>query len=133
MINLAMEVGRFVADPELKTTESGISVTSFTLAVERKTAPEQEKKTDFIDMVAWRGLAEFICRHFTKGQRAAVRGTVQTRIYEDKQGNKRKKTEIVVQEINFADSKNDKAEPGDSSEPPEDDFADILLDDDLPF
>ena len=108
MLNVAVIMGRLVANPELKHTPSDIPVASFTLAVERSYAkPGTERQADFIDVVAWRGLAEFVCKYFRKGQMMAVHGSIQTRTYTDANGNKRKAFEIVAADINFADSKKD--------------------------
>lgn len=98
MLNTAAIMGRLVADPELKHTPSGVAVTSFTLAVDRNYAkPGEERQTDWIDVVAWRGTAEFICKYFTKGRMIAVTGSLQTRTWEDKNGSKHKATELVAQ------------------------------------
>lgn len=108
MLNIAALMGRLVADPELKTTQSGISVTSFRIAVDRNiTDGSGARQTDFIDIVAWRGTAEFVCKYFTKGQMIAVNGRIQTRSYEDKQGNKRTAVEVVADNVSFCGSKNE--------------------------
>ncbi len=87
MLNCAVIMGRLVADPELRTTGSGISVTSFTVAVDRSYQKAgTERQTDFIDVVAWRQTAEFVSRYFHKGSMIAVQGSIQARSYEDKQG-----------------------------------------------
>lgn len=152
MLNVAAIMGRLTADPELKTTSSGISVTSFSVAVDRSFAKAgTERQTDFINVVAWRSTADFICKYFTKGQMIAVSGSIQTRNYEDKQGNKRTAFEIVASDVSFTGSKR---ESGGSSEPyapaqskpaafqesapayssgSNEDFEEILGDDDLPF
>ena len=89
MLNTAAIMGRLVAAPELKHTPSGVAVTSFALAVDRNYAkPGEERQTDWIDVVAWRGTAEFICKYFTKGRMIAVTGSLQTRVWEDKNGSK---------------------------------------------
>ena len=103
MLNAVVIMGRLTADPELKHTPSGVAVTSFTLAVDRYA--KEERKTDWVDVVAWRQTAEFICKYFTKGQMIAVTGSIQTRNWEDKQGNKRKAVEIVAKEVSFCGSK----------------------------
>ena len=90
-INTAVIMGRLTADPELKTTSSGLSVLSFSVAVERNYQKEgEEKAVDFINVVAWRKTAEFVSKYFHKGSMIAVTGSLQTRSYEDKNGNKRK-------------------------------------------
>jgi single-strand DNA-binding protein len=91
-------MGRVVADPELKQTATGISVTSFTLAVDR---PGKDSGTDFLDCVAWRNTAEFFCKWFSKGSPVVVEGSLQTRMYEDKNGQKRKAVEVVASNIFF--------------------------------
>lgn len=154
MLNVAVLMGRLVADPELRQTPSGVSVTSFTLAVDRSYVKAgAERQTDFIDVVAWRGTAEFVCKYFRKGQLAAVQGSIQTRSYTDKEGNKRKAFEIVADNVHFAEPKRDGASGGNhSSERAEtsrpaqseqpapayssgkaDDFEELPSDDDLPF
>lgn len=105
-MNICALTGRFTTDPELKTTQNGVSVTNFCLAVDRKYQPSgEEKKADFIDFVAWRNTAEFICKYFRKGSMIAVEGEIQTRTYTDKNGNNRKATEIVVSNVSFCGSK----------------------------
>ncbi len=153
MLNVAAIMGRLTADPELKNTQSGVSVCSFTLAVDRSYAKAgTERQTDFINVVAWRSTAEFVCRYFTKGQMMAVTGSIQTRNYEDKQGNKRTAFEIVANDISFTGSKRESGGAAGSfdnapavqkpafSEPApayssgsNEDFEEILGDDDLPF
>lgn len=97
--------GRITADPELKTTASGVSVTSFSIAVKRKNT--KEDKTDFINCIAWRNTAEFIQKYFSKGSSICVVGNLQTRTWEDGNGNKRFATEVIVEEASFVDSKSD--------------------------
>ena len=97
----------------MRHTASGLSVTSFTLAVDRNYSKAgTERQTDWIDVVAWRQTAEFVCKYFTKGQMMAVNGTIQTRSYEDKNGNKRKAVEIVANDVSFTGSKRDTASSG---------------------
>ena len=156
MLNVAAIMGRLVADPELRHTPNDIAVTTFTLAVDRSySRAGTERQTDFIDVVAWRQTAEFVCKYFSKGRMMAVTGSIQTRNYEDKQGNKRKAFEIVANDVSFADSKRDSSgsapgsydsapavqqRPAAYSEPApayssgsSEDFEEILGDDDLPF
>lgn len=110
MINNAVIMGRIVADPELKTTANGTPVTSFTVAVDRRFSKQgEEKQTDFLDIVAWKNTAEFVCKYFAKGSMIAVQGNIQTRTYEDKNGNKRKAVEIVAENVSFCGSKSDNA------------------------
>lgn len=111
MLNLAVIMGRLVATPELKQTQSGIAVTTFTVAVQRSFAGTNgEKQTDFINVVAWRNQAEFVSKYFQKGQMIALRGSIQTRSYEDKTGQKRTDVEIVANEISFFGEKNEETE-----------------------
>ncbi len=106
--NKVILVGRLTADPELKTTGSGISVTSFSIAVNRRfSKSEQTQQVDFINIVAWRQNAEFICRHFKKGRPILICGQLQTRNWTDQNGAKRVSTEVVVDEVTFVDSKSD--------------------------
>lgn len=108
MLNTCTFMGRFVRDPELRTTSSGKSVTSFTIACERDfRGSDGEKVSDFIDCVAWNAAAEFISRNFAKGKMAVVTGSLQFRDWTDKNGNKRRNAEIQVSNIYFADSKKD--------------------------
>lgn len=104
-MNVCLMMGRLCAAPELKTTTSGISVVTFSLAVEREhTSREGERVTDFIPCVAWRQTAEFICRHFRKGQRMAVEGAMQSRSYTAKDGGKRTVFELQVRQVHFCES-----------------------------
>ena len=146
MINCTVIMGRLTETPERKTTNSGVSVTSFSIAVERNYAPKgQERETDFIRITAWRQTAEFVTRYFHKGSMIAVQGSIQTRNYEDRQGNKRTAVEIVADNVSFCGSKSetgtgprsDYAAPtapapsyatGNTG-----DFEEIQDDDDLPF
>lgn len=106
MLNRCVLMGRLVADAELKRTASDISVTSFTIAVDRGyVRPGEERQADFIDCVAWRQTAEFISKWFSKGSMIAIEGKLQTRMWEDKQGNKRKSVEVVIDNAFFAESK----------------------------
>jgi len=108
MLNCAAIVGRLVADPELHSTNTGVSVCSFTVAVDRSFVRQgEERQADFIDVVAWRNTAEFVCKYFTKGSLIAIDGSIQTRNYEDRNGNKRKSTEIIANNVHFCGPKND--------------------------
>ena len=107
-LNKAIIAGRLTADPELKTTPSGLSVTSFTVAVDRRFG--KEKQTDFINCVAWRSTAEFITKYFSKGNSICVCGSIQTRNYTDKNGNKRTAVEVVAEEATFCEGKKNTAE-----------------------
>lgn len=101
-MNQCQLLGRLTRDPELKSTPQGTPVTSFTLAVDRRFNRE---KADYINVVAWRQTAEFIAKHFRKGQRIAVVGSIQTRSWEDNEGNKRFATEVLADSVYFADAK----------------------------
>ena len=103
-MNNVILIGRLVADPELKTTQSGIEVTSFRIAVDRPYSKDGEKKADFIDIVAWRRTAAFICQYFTKGKPIVINGSLQTRSYETKDGSKRFVTEVLADNVEFAPS-----------------------------
>lgn len=101
-MNQCQIMGRLTGDPELRRTQNGIPVVRFTLAVERRF---QRETVDFIDVLAWRNTAEFCSKYFSKGMRVAVSGSIQTRMYEDKDGNKRKVFEVVADAVYFADGK----------------------------
>ena len=101
MINRVILMGRLTADPELKTTASGISVTSFSIAVDRSYVKNgEERKADFINIVCWRQTAEFVCRYFSKGSLIALEGQLQTRTFQAKDGTNRHITEVVADMIN---------------------------------
>lgn len=106
MLNHVILMGRLTADPELRKTASDLSVTSFTLAVDRNYGKGADRQTDFINCVAWRQTAEFISRYFSKGRLMAVEGSLQVRNYVDKNENKRQAVEVLVDQAFFADSKN---------------------------
>ena len=142
-MNKVIAMGRVVADPELKQTNSGLSVTSFTLAVDR---PGRDSGTDFLDCVAWRNTAEFFCKWFEKGSPVVIDGSLQTRMYEDKAGQKRKAVEVVANNLffvpkakgatadNLAAFEHDPApvEHGSFSAGSNEDFT-VVEDEDLPF
>lgn len=105
-MNQIVLMGRLTRDPELRHTQSNIAVASFTLAVDRGYSKDKsERQTDFIDIVAWRGTAEFVSKYFTKGQMAAVTGRLQIRDWQDKEGNKRRSAEVVAENVYFTGSK----------------------------
>lgn len=107
MLNVVALMGRLVADPELRHTPNGVATCTFRIAVDRNFVRQgEERKADFIDIVAWRQSAEFVCRYFRKGNLIAVNGSLQTRNYEDKNGNRRTAYEVVADNIHFAESKN---------------------------
>lgn len=105
MFNLAVLTGRLTADPELKTTQSGVSVVSFCIAVQRQYKSGEEPITDFINVVAWRHTAEFVAKYFKKGNMIGVEGSIQTRKYTDKDGNNRTAFEVLANNIQFIESK----------------------------
>lgn len=120
--------GRLTADPELKTTQSGISVTSFTVAVDRQYKSGEDKITDFFTVVAWRGLAEMVCRYFMRGKEILVSGSMESRKFTDKDGNNRIAWELLANSVDFCGSKSETAQ-----KPSEPKFEDIDTDSDLPF
>ena len=136
MFNIAILTGRMTADPELKTTQSGTSVCSFTIAVNRNRKSNEEQQADFINIVAWRQTAEFISKYFQKGSLIGIEGSIQTRKYQDKNGNNRTAFEVIANNAQFVESKKDKpteTEPASFSDTSDDDFAEIDTGDDLPF
>lgn len=146
-LNKVVLCGRLTADVELKQTQSGVSVCSFSIAVNRKYAKEGEQQADFINCQAWRGTAEFISKYFRKGSSICITGSIQTRSWNDQNGNKRYATEVVADEAMFVDSKGSEDTPsaqGGSQgkfEPPayipdaytQPTFESVRNDDDLPF
>ncbi len=108
MLNKIIIMGRLARDPELRRTQSGVSVTSFRIACDRDFKSQSgEKETDWIDVVAWRNTAEFVSKYFNKGRMAIVEGRLQTRDWTDKDGNKRTAVEVVADNVYFGDSKRD--------------------------
>lgn len=147
MLNVVTLIGRLGEDPELRHTPAGVAVTFFPLAVDRGYQKQgEERQTDWITVVAWRGTAEFICRNFAKGRMLAVSGFLQTRKWEDREGNPRKAVEVIAKEVFFCGDKpagktgqeqDGKAEPKAEPAAPyragsEEDFFEIP-DSDLPF
>ena len=116
MLNHIVVMGRLTRDPELRKTASDVSVTSFTVAVDRDFSQDGQKETDFLDVVAWRNTAEFAAKYFTKGRMAVISGRLQIRNWEDKEGNKRRTAEILAENIYFGDSK--KEDDGGSASAP---------------
>ena len=104
-LNKVILAGRLTSDVELKTTQSGVSVTTFSIAVNRKYSQEGEQQADFINCTAWRSTAEFIAKYFSKGSSICIVGSIQTRSWEDNNGNKRYATEVLADEAMFVDSK----------------------------
>ena len=144
-MNTVCLLGRMTADPELRNTQSGTAVTSFSVAVDRAYQPkgQEQRQADFINIVAWKQTAEFVCRYFHKGQRIALQGSLQSRSYTDKDGNKRTAYEVVADNVFFAESKNASGMSAYSQAyneaPPvfsaagSGDFEEIVGDDDMPF
>ena len=113
MLNKAILMGRLVRDPEMRHTQSNMAVASFTLAMDRdRKGQNGERQTDFIDCVAWGRQAEFVCQWFTKGMLAIVVGRVQSRNWEDKNGNKRVSVEVNVDEVSFGETKKSREQNG---------------------
>ena len=135
-LNKVVLGGRMTADPELKQTPQGVSVTSFSIAVNRR---GKDAQTDFINCVAWRQTADFICRFFKKGSSICISGSIQTRTWNDQQNNKRYATEIVAEEAFFVDAKADAPSGFGGNDAPTFQSTDaprleeIASDDDLPF
>ena len=151
-LNKVVLAGRLTADPELKQTQSGVSVVSFSLAINRRFASRNgeqvEQQTDFINVVAWRQTAEFISKYFRKGSALCVTGSIQTRSWQDNQGQRRYATEVVVDDAMFVDSRNEAGNGGQGSYVPDaynaapsystpagtaPNFEELNTDDDLPF
>ena len=127
-MNKAILMGRLTKEPELKSTQNGISRCSFTLAVDRRFKNANgERETDFINCTAWRTTAEFITNYFRKGQRIAIVGSIQVRSYETDAGERRYITEVIADEAYFADGYQEQQKPSGS------DYFDADEDDDLPF
>ena len=139
MLNSVCLMGRLTADPELKSTQSGVSVCSFRIAVDRTYTPKgQEKQTNFINIITWRSTAEFVSRYFRKGQLVAVQGSIQTGQYTDRDGNKRTAFDVVADNVFFAEKKAESGETKqgagyDHSPDIQGDFEEIISPDELPF
>lgn len=148
MLNHVVIMGRLVADPELRHTSNSIPVTSFAVAVDRRAFSDKEKVADFLDIVAWRTTAEFVCKYFKKGSPIVIEGTLQSRTYQDQNNQKRKVVEIIAQNVSFTLNDNTRRDNSSASSYNSsdntayssgslsdfDDGADILGDDDdLPF
>lgn len=150
-LNKVVLAGRLTSDPELKQTQSGVSVTNFNIAINRRYVSrnndQAEQQTDFITLVAWRQTADFICKYFKKGSAICVTGSIQTRTWQDNQGQRRYATEVVVDDAMFVDSRNENggaqgsyvpdaynATPSYSSNAgATPNFEELTTDDDLPF
>lgn len=139
MLNVVALMGRLTADPELKRTGTDIAVTSFSIAVDRRFVRQgEERQADFINIVCWRQTAEFVCKYFRKGDMIALNGSIQTRRYEDSQGNKRTAFEVVADNVSFTGGRRDgnaapRSEAAPSFESIHDDFEVLANDDDMPF
>ncbi|NTW05570.1 MAG: single-stranded DNA-binding protein [Peptococcaceae bacterium] len=140
MYNKIILIGRLTADPEMRYTSSGLPVANFTLAVDRGFNTKQgEKETDFIDIIVWRGLAENCAKYIKKGSMVAVDGRLQIRSYEDKQGVRRKVSEVVAENVRFLDRKDTQSQYGQGqgqqqNRAVEDEFSEVsFTEDDLPF
>ena len=152
MLNVVAIMGRLVADPELRTTPAGVNVCQFRIACDRNFARQgEQRQADFVDIVAWRAQADFVCKYFSKGSLIAINGRIQTRNYQDKNGNNRTAFAVVAENINFGGSKGtssakvddggeaaQRSEAWPKADPPAnyggvDDFAVIDDNDDLPF
>ena len=131
MLNKCFLLGRLTKDPEIRRTNGGTAVTSFTLAVDRDFKTNGEKETDFIEVVAWRNTAEFVSKYFSKGRMAIVEGRLQIRDWTDKNGNKRRTAEVVADNVYFGDSKRENKEP--EYTPPSDFKEEPVEDGYLPF
>lgn len=141
MFNLVVLTGRLTADPELKTTPSGVSVTNFSIAVQRRYKSGEEPITDFINIVAWRSTAEFICRYFKKGSMIGIEGSIETRKWVADDGTNRTAFEVLANNVQFVESKknNDTSVQGEDHLPAFEDklknsgFTEAASEDDLPF
>ena len=128
-LNKVILIGHLTADPERKQTPNGVSVCSFSIGVNRKYTKGEQAQTDFINIVAWRQTADFITRYFRKGSAICICGSIQTRSWTDQNGSKRYVTEVVADEVSFAESK--KTENNAPTPAPA--FEEIGADEDLPF
>lgn len=142
MLNRITLMGRLTRDPELRTTQTGVYVASFSLAVERDYTPKDgsPKEVDFIRVEAWRNTAEFVGKYLTKGRMAVVSGRLQINKYEDSSGSKRQSSVVVADNVYFADSNRGSGEPRDSEQQKAapaateyHDFQTVDEDDELPF
>ena len=132
-LNKILLIGRLTDNPELKNTPSGVSVTTFDIAVNRPKNKDRDQTADFIPVVAWRGTAEFICKYFGKGSAIFVEGALQTRTYEDKEGKKHKVYEVLANNVDFMEGKKENGGNGNfSANKP--DFEEVSVEDEtLPF
>jgi single-strand DNA-binding protein len=134
MLNKIIIMGRLTADVELRATQSGKNVASFTVAVDRDfKGPNGEKETDFINCVAWQGTADFVSKYFQKSSMAVVAGRLQTRRYETSDGQKRTATEVIAENVYFGESKKETANNAPTTPPADFDNFVPIDDEDLPF
>lgn len=131
MTNFIIIHGRLTADPELRQTQSGVSVCNFSVAVDRTYKQDEEKIADFFNVVCWRGLADMVSKHFTKGKEIVVSGTMQSRKWVDNDGSNRISWEIVAQNVDFCGSKSSATDAPKATAGS--DFKDIPMDEDMPF
>lgn len=134
-LNRVLLIGRLTADPELRHTTSDIPVASFSVAVNRRTRSGEQSQADFIDIVAWRKLAEFVTRFFKKGSPIFVSGSLQLRTWKDSQGNNRRTFEVVADDLQFVESRRDSQGSSENTfrNAPVSDFEEIGPDEELPF
>lgn len=137
MLNVAVLTGRLCADPELKQTQSGVSVVTICVAVDRRYKSGEDRQADFINVTAWRGTADFISKYFRKGDMIGLQGSIQTRKYQDKDGNNRTAFEVLADQVHFVGGKKDSAPQPRTEEKAHasaEKFMDVTVDDgDLPF
>lgn len=136
MLNVVVLIGRLVRDPELRYTPNGVAVGNFTIAVDRPFANRQgERETDFIDVVVWRGLAETVAQHLQKGRLVAVNGRLQVRSYETTDGQRRRVSEVVANDVRFLDRPRETMPGADDAFDPfaGDDLPSTQFEDDIPF
>lgn len=131
--NRAILGGRITADPELKQTQSGTPVCTFTIAINRKGSKDGQQTSDFINCVAWKERAELISRYFRKGSSICIVGEIQTRKWQDNNGNNRNATEVIVNEVNFVDSKAENSTTSTPNPIVAPTFVEMSNDDSLPF
>ena len=142
MLNRVVLMGRLTADPDYRTTQNGTAMARFSLAVERDfSGPNNERQTDFLDVVVWRQRADFVNKYFHKGQLVAVQGSIQTSSYTDREGNKRKAWDVIADQVYFAEGKRDSGNNYDNENAVghnvnveyESNYSNNDLPDDLPF
>ena len=133
MFNTVILSGRLTADAELKSTTQGVSVTNFTIAVQRPKRKDEEEKTDFIRIVVWGKQAEFVTKYFRKGNMIGIQGTLQVRQYEDKDGIKRSMYEVVANNVQFVESKREENPEETQPNTSEPEVSFDVSDEDLPF